>query len=583
MRMNGRGEVLAGLGKAWLDDDTYIFQTGSDALGWKTVNQRGDVIDPQGFNTVCAGGGKWATWLAGRGPKGNFGYLDPAGIVVDIGRDGTVAWCPNQQAGHPIIVNEAHYDILARCVRVVGPGHIVASLFDGRIWSNKLGYAVLPAGVTPFKVTLGWGWLLYHTHEHLIIQRFSEPYGKRLAPKPAYSPDMVQLAIGMKVAWCLNEAETQTATALITDTTVMGDISDLRDVPLPELEPIVAIDRPCLVGFFAGGPAAPLNWQTDILPQSLPGNCYLEVATGLIRKKDGTPLAQYIQGTLVTAIEARAVAAALARLIPVLYWDARNWPRWPSGAPQGSVLCIQAYCRKDEDLRDFDAELRGIVALAPGRFKIAIICQCYTSNIDLTINLKALVPIFARIVKDNPNVIAALAFNGSGRETGLQDHPEVRALWEQLAAGVTGLPVLSLPTAPPAKPPIPTPPKPPKSTLFPSATRFTGAKMNVYARLNGKFVGVDPSSPNRIYADRTAGGAWEEIKLTAHENGRFDALLVAVNKQLSFGPGGLELRPAGAIGEWELPFATTQPEGTNLLYRVQDGSFAGPVLTIEAA
>ena len=140
------------------------------------------------------------------------------------------------------------------------------------------------------------------------------------------------------------------------------------------------------------------------------------------------------------------------------------------------------------------------------------------------------------------------------------------------------------PPEPPPKPPIPPrpPDPPPPAPFLPPAARF-GGHMDVYARLNGKYIGVDPSAPDTLYADRTKGDGWERIKLTAHENGRFDALLVAGNRQLSFGPNGLELRPAGAIGEWEQPFCTTQPDGTNLAYRVQDGTLAGPVLVLEAA
>lgn len=238
MRMNARGLMLTGLGRAWLTDDLWATQIGADAAGWKTIASNSEVLDEQGFNTLCAGNGKWATWLNGRGPKGNFGPLDPAGIVMDIGPDGTVLWCPSQQAGSPIgVLGGPLFPIIALTLRVCGPGHFVAALADGRIWSNLLGYATIPAGVTPFKAHVIGDKLLYHTHEHLVFQLFTQPRGIVVAEKPAYSPDMVRVPGGYKVAWCLNEAETDTAQRFVADTDAFTDLSGLRDVPLVVIDP----------------------------------------------------------------------------------------------------------------------------------------------------------------------------------------------------------------------------------------------------------------------------------------------------------------------------------------------------------
>lgn len=104
--------------------------------------------------------------------------------------------------------------------------------------------------------------------------------------------------------------------------------------------------------------------------------------------------------------------------------------------------------------------------------------------------------------------------------------------------------------------------------------------MRVFAKKDGKYVGVQPGT-TIIYTDRDAGGEWEEIELTPMDNGRFDARFVAANVQLSMTPGSLETRGAGTIGAWEALYATDQPDGSSLLYRL-DGDRLVAVLTLEA-
>jgi hypothetical protein len=108
--------------------------------------------------------------------------------------------------------------------------------------------------------------------------------------------------------------------------------------------------------------------------------------------------------------------------------------------------------------------------------------------------------------------------------------------------------------------------------------------MKVYLKKNGLYVGADPAAPDVVYADRTAGGGWEQIEMTPHDQGQFDLLLVAANRQLSFTPTGLETRAAAAVGAWELPYATSQPDGAAFCYRLDAGVIVGGgVYTLEAA
>lgn len=106
--------------------------------------------------------------------------------------------------------------------------------------------------------------------------------------------------------------------------------------------------------------------------------------------------------------------------------------------------------------------------------------------------------------------------------------------------------------------------------------------MRVFAKKDGKYVGVQPGTTT-VYADRSSGGSWEEVELTPRGDGFFDARFVAADVQLCMTPtGALEPRPAGMVGVWESLYATDQPDGSSLLYRL-DGDRLVNVLTLEAA
>lgn len=114
--------------------------------------------------------------------------------------------------------------------------------------------------------------------------------------------------------------------------------------------------------------------------------------------------------------------------------------------------------------------------------------------------------------------------------------------------------------------------------------------MRVFLRRHGLYLGVDPTAVKGklgdaaypVYADRQTGGLWENIELTPHDDGTFDACFVAASRQLSITPTGSESRPAGGIGGWETLRAATQPgDNLSILYRC-DGAIMVDVLTIEA-
>lgn len=80
--------------------------------------------------------------------------------------------------------------------------------------------------------------------------------------------------------------------------------------------------------------------------------------------------------------------------------------------------------------------------------------------------------------------------------------------------------------------------------------------MSIGLRLNGKYLGIEPGTLT-VYANRDALGSWEAAEVTTHPT-FVDVRFVAANRQLTITPGkALESRPAGAIGEWEELFLST--------------------------
>jgi hypothetical protein len=355
-----------------------------------------------------------------------------------------------------------------------------------------------------------------------------------------------------------------------------AELQTMAPTPV-EIPEIPAINRQLWLGFFTGHQFSGGGWSTAVSPQTLPGNCFLLIPDGLLLTKAGVTIGQWCAaspGDTIADVEAAAQRIAVIGRRPIAYWDARSWPRRPV-LPVGSICCVQAYCRVDEPVTVFEAGLRGVVMhVASYGYDVALIAQCFTSNASLTRDLASLVPVYARVARDIASVVAILSFSGAGRATGLQDQPsELRSLWEQLTASVT-TPVLSSPS-------VPTPqPTPKPTTLFPAA-KSSGVPMKVYLKKSGKYVGCAPNS-EEVYADRQHGGAWEEVELEK-KGDRFIANLVAAQRVLSLEPNGtLSTRPAGTSGAYEQMYATTQPDGSNLLYRFHDGNIL-PVLQIESA
>lgn len=73
----------------------------------------------------------------------------------------------------------------------------------------------------------------------------------------------------------------------------------------------------------------------------------------------------------------------------------------------------------------------------------------------------------------------------------------------------------------------------------------------VYAKLSGKYIGVEPGTTT-VYADRPAGGSWEELDIVKRNDGKYIVTFRSAQLVLSIQPDGrLETRPFGTDGPWE--------------------------------
>jgi hypothetical protein len=236
---------------------------------------------------------------------------------------------------------------------------------------------------------------------------------------------------------------------------IFTDVNELR-----EINPIIItpINRPHWLGFFTGKPGVAGGWDTNDDPpefqdtHALPGNGYLDVPTSTFYDDNDRPIGSFIHSQPGWTVETMEEAAKHTQFPPICYWDARKWPRWPT-LPANSWLCLQAYCGKNESFTQFEASLHMLLSelenLLPQQ-KVALVDQSFwqTPVNGLTDDLAGLIPIFSRLAANFPNVIATIPFNGNGRFNGMQHHPEIRPIWQQLANTITGEPNVANPQLP---------------------------------------------------------------------------------------------------------------------------------------
>lgn len=200
-------------------------------------------------------------------------------------------------------------------------------------------------------------------------------------------------------------------------------------------KPIVEIDKPCWLTWFEFNQAPPIEPDGNAIVK-----IRYDLSNSIVNLRDGNHFGSWVDGASVEEIEQKVASNPLQC---VAYWDARQWPRYPI-LKFNDWLALQAYCRNGESPDAFEANMRNLINDAQhSHHKIALVCQCYTSNAGLTSDLKGLVPVYAKLARDYPSIDHLLVFSDQNRATGLNDHPELRPYWKELYEGITGEPGMS--------------------------------------------------------------------------------------------------------------------------------------------
>lgn len=256
-----------------------------------------------------------------------------------------------------------------------------------------------------------------------------------------------------------------------------------------------------------------------------------------------------LYGTTATNTLAAAIAAAVplhTRVFDVYDADG-HYPqdrlvqlrRW-------DLPALELYWRLTESLPHavdrWDDNLRDLLGRWPGQIGTAL--QDYTMLGQRSLaEVVAIQPAMITAVNAHgPRVALAITFAWNRADGG--QLPPLASVQQQVAAQSPGLPGLI---------PIPSP------TRLPQAFILTGAhRMKVYAKLNGKYIGVDPAHPTVVYHDRTTANGWEAITLEKLPNSKFAAKFDAAGVYLSITDlGNLETRPS--VGAWESLCGITPP------------------------
>lgn len=517
--LNGR--AVHGVGSTGISVDNRLIVPGGGTPDWSTATQivgqaplnGGPFVvvtlppdgparplwdgDDRGADTICAGGGTIAAGNRGRAP---FTRLQNTAGLREI--PNLIPWDVDRATGTAVLVDQQEGATLRIFTRrstaatpeasiPTGPLYSVRCLWNRVVWTEGT-----PSGIRPRAYDLdalrgidlqawpgnvrqalivasktGRLFLLYSTQEGGVVlhpvddatQGHTLPDGEHFGLDAELQPDGSLL-----VAWCSNQGESAGSLQTIT-----WSLDALESIAVP-VDVVPRVDRAAWAGWFA--------FTLDAIDP--PGNCGLYVGLGqdgIIRARDGTPIAQYVAATHDSDVdELEQVIAAKRGPLPVLaYWTlAAQGVR----VPTADIIGIEAYRKTVETLSGFDFRLRQTAARVGRAWLIA---QCYTSNATNTSDLLSLVPVYARILRDCRNIEGIIVFSGNGRATGYQDHPEVQGAWRALFASI-GVPDLGTAVPDPGTPATPPDPEPLQSdqenTAPPVRTKRSATPLTVFLK-----------------------------------------------------------------------------------------------------
>lgn len=461
----------AGGGADWLTDRDIVYQHGGvdgwylalfdshtarpdpNRPGWLLGTITRAVLDPaspfynRGANDLRAGGGIWAAWLDGFGLYASNGLHLPSAGLLNVGPHGSIAYIPDRQNGLGVDVREPDGTTwrltngIAYDLQLIGRSQA--------LWRDPSG-AILTVGIPTPQVLPGAAWfpkaclvnnewwiVYYSGTSGLVAHPFNSFVGYSILRSGNAWPDAITLSTTpntIRIAWSISEGEAA-GHIQVRDVDITTNRIDLATGSMPSVDSVVLLNRPHWLGFFCGSPDDPAAaWRTDIDPRSLPGNMFMLRKDSILYDKQNRAFAQYVQGNTIDEIEDWAQAATLP---PVCYWDARTWPRYPV-LPTNAYLCVQAYWHIDESLQTFEAEIRAAVSNAVSRgYRVCLVPQVYTSNAGNQTDLASVCIVTSRIAHDYPGVAITLGFSGTGRQTGLWQHPEATPYWDRYASGIS--------------------------------------------------------------------------------------------------------------------------------------------------
>lgn len=458
-RLNSTGEYAMGVagtqgsingvlvpdsyGPWWFNDDEVVFAQPSDGTIKIMSVDSGIRTNASPFppNDYRGGGSNWAAWANGRGLYSPNLNLPEAGLK-DVGPDGAIGYVPNYQSGIGCVVSEMNGTRWTLSSGIVYDLQLLGNL--RAIWRDE-GFRIRTIGIPPC-IQIGnayrpratfinneW-WVCYWSEPvGVVLHPFNSTVGYTIVPPgiDAFNHDAVALSNDIeKVVWSTTQGELpehyrEKFTNVLTES---------RKELAPKIE-IPMIDKPCWLCWF--------EFVND-LAYIPPCNSFMWVKqTGKITKLDRTQFAQWAQGDTVEEIERQDNG----QYPIVAYWDSRFWPRLPNLRPN-SWTAIQAYCKSSETPIQFELSLRNYINSLPNNRKYCLVCQCYTDNNSLTKDIIEIIPVFARLARDYPQIDFLMPFNDQGRGNsvvggGLQWNPAAKPYWEQLYSGIAGEPEMA--------------------------------------------------------------------------------------------------------------------------------------------
>jgi hypothetical protein len=460
------GNVLHEHGTAaqwWFDHElnlwTALAQINDGGEAWRVATYRNGswvTVLPHGANEIQAGGDLYLAMFNGQ-PFSNV-PLEPGMVIPPThgeGRgygapDSTIAVRPGAELPG-LILRRRHAEegftvpgvsFAPMNVDVINRDQVTCDDGAGRLvgFGMKLGELLPRPARIRYRVVDQQPWVTYYTAQHELY--VSHPvndleHGRVIPDRTCYHHDVGFR--GGRLFFGASSGKQELPNENILHDILDLDVTNLRELDggHPDEPPVVAIGRDCYVCWFEHE-APPANQE-----HHPPGNALLRIYGhphfAQVATLDGRQVfntAGLGPAETVEGIEATVAASPLPCYV---YWDANGWPRWPQVRTQ-DFLDVRAYWTPGMSLAALEADVRARLTAAPTGPWLSLTCQCF-NNPGASADLQALVPMYSRVVRDHPLIRMVVIFNDAGRgNTGLAGNPDVRPLWDQFFAGVTGLP-----------------------------------------------------------------------------------------------------------------------------------------------